>query len=492
MDVAELLLENQLPQKDMDHIHRSMDDMKNYLADLKRDQKAKGKALSLNIIFRIVHKDDTNKICHIELIGFPGYLFILFNPYMCKQKFNICFHCADISFNTEEGYFYFAAVTKIKPLFFNQAHFLGLNNNCTSDTFDRVNNVSFKGYYRNNMVLFDNIQDFNEKSDFGKLQGIILKIQPVKDCIVLKLLDPRNMLDTMKVYVNFRAHEGLDKYKNSFAVGQLAVFETNVKQLISKTMEVVFSVTYNSLSKISLIPISNLNLDEKLRTRNLILNNINKAEMCSTEVVNILPYVFHRGICKLILKLIKLYFVDIKLFCSKCSQKNNKCACLDPRFDKLNVFCAFLVKNSDLMMYATLKNQKDFYAFFDFSDEEKGFIIDYLNKYGDIKYTVGEFVDFSSKKATLLAILEKLSGYKVTYGKFVAKVRSAKNQENSTMLFNVLKNKDAIIYPNGSIKPNTTRNTINFVFDFKIKHVEENTQKVCEERFSYLKSKLLV
>lgn len=492
MELGELLLETQLSPKELDCLHQSLDQIKAHLTDIKRNKKAPKPLANLTIVFRIIEKEDSTKICKVELFGFPGMAFVLFSPHISKQKYNLCFHCVNAGFDSTDNYFTLSPATRIKPLFFNANNFLGLSTNCTSDTYDRVHNVSFKGFYRNNMVLFDNIKDFNEKSDFGRLQGLIVKAHSAKDCIVLKLLDPRNMIDTMKVYVNFRTMEALDKFKPVLVAGQYVEFETNVKQIISKTMEMVFSVTYNSLTKVTVMPVQDLNLDDKMRVKNLVVGNSNKAALNSTEMVNILPFVFHRGVIKLILKLIKVYFLELKMFCSKCKSGKSKCVCLDPRFDNLNVFCSMLVQNSDIMLYATIKTQQDFYNFFDFSPEEKAFISDYLVKYGDVKYTVGEFVDFSSKKATLLAILEKLSGYKAVFGRFVAKVRSATNQGNGANFFEFLKNKDGIIYPNGSIKPNTMRNSINFVFDFKIKHVEDNVAKVSEERFAYLKSKLLI
>lgn len=489
METQNLLLSTEFDEDQMSDIQENVMQLKQALVNSTNDTPTK--TISLNIVFRILSRHDEDYYCEIELLGLPAFKFVLHNRHFPTESFNICYFATDIELCLDDLIFRFSPKTKYKTLFYDFTRG-DLEENAISKMFDFYHNQSMLGYFKNNMVQYENISDFNEKSSFGKIQGIVIKRSVGKECIVLKLLDVRNMIDTFKVFVNFRNEETFTAFKDAFPKGYFVVFENNVKKIINKTMKLVYSINFNKLTSFNQTKVKNIELKQRLTTKNRIMLNVNNAFLKTTELVNVLPYTFHRGICKMVVKLIKLFFIDIKLFCSACNLSAKRCKCIESKLDIIDVFASMIVQNSGILMYATLKTQKNFLDFFDISKEEELFIYDYLRKFGDLKYVIGEFVDFNSKKAALLPILEKLTSYKIIYGRFTSKVKERRDGGQNVNYFNMIKFKNGLIYPNGSIKVNKNRNTINFIFDFKIKHVEKDQQQIKNERFALLKSKLLI
>ena len=230
---------------------------------------------------------------------------------------------------------------------------------------------------------------------------------------------------------------------------------------------------------------------KNFKARRRIEKNIKNVDVPLTELVNIQPHIFHRGIIRLIARLVKLLFVEIKLFCRKCYKKANLCACPEPLLEQIDFFASTIMQSSQLTFCASIKGSENFMAFFEISPHELAFIIDYIKNNGDIKYTFGSFVDFKSKLATGVTILEKQIGEKIVWGKLDSKLKELESEEKAFYV-NFLKVKNSVLYPNGVIKQNVQRGLVSYVFDFKIKHVEEDAALVTKSKFKFIMGKLLL
>ncbi len=100
---------------------------------------------------------------------------------------------------------------------------------------------------------------------------------------------------------------------------------------------------------------------------------------------------------------------------------------------------------------------------------------------GEYQYKMSAYVDFKSEKARFLKIINKMLGPKVIYGKFRSKEYQNQNFKNSV--------REGSIYPNGIIKSFPDNDC--FLFDFKIKYVENRTEKVYETQFNDCLQKLM-
>lgn len=491
MEVSKYLLQNQLFPENMKNLDESIKLLKCIVLDQDRRIKIKKRDILIDIILRLVSKDDVTKICKIELLGLTGITFLLSDPFLSRQKYNNCFYCTDINYNIEDCYFFLSQKTKFRPLFFDPNYLNRLSLNIISDIYKRTHNINLKLYFQNSAITFDSIKDFNEKSDYGRLQGIIIKISYTHDTIVLKLLDPDNFIDTMKLYVTFKLPAFYNKYKQYFKLWHFTIFEPCVKQLISRNLKIVYSITYNDLTKITSVPLESCNNNISFSSRERIIYNANNTHLCSTELVNILPYVLHRGICKLVIQFIEICHLELRLFCTFCKLKNSRCRCIKPSFDAFKVRCNILAKNSDILLHASLKTQKDFFAFFDIDDTEKNFLFNSLKRTGIIVYKQGESIDIQSRKATLLSILNNLKSHKIIYGRFESEISSYDQKKYIDNYFEAVKTKGNRIYLN-TLPPLYKDNQMNFTFKFKIKYVENSVEYTCKERFNYLRSKLLI
>ena len=68
-----------------------------------------------------------------------------------------------------------------------------------------------RGFYNDNFVDFDDLNELNRKDNSKSLVGIVYKKFIIKNSLLLKLLDFENMIDTHKVYINFKGAKLFDK-----------------------------------------------------------------------------------------------------------------------------------------------------------------------------------------------------------------------------------------------------------------------------------------
>ena len=81
--------------------------------------------------------------------------------------------------------------------------------------------------------------------------------------------------------------------------------------------------------------------------------------------------------------------------CSKCVKKMNDCDCVIPSFDLFNVFSTILLKNSDMLFTATVKNHHNFIHMFEVNEEQKMFLIEFLKEgNGNLQHSMSQRVDF--------------------------------------------------------------------------------------------------
>ena len=101
--------------------------------------------------------------------------------------------------------------------------------------------------------------------------------------------------------------------------------------------------------------------------------------------------------------MVNFFHVEINLMCSKCVKRMNDCDCIIPSFDLLNVFSTVMLRNSEMLFTATVKNHDNFIKIFEVTEEQKKFIIDYLKDGdGSFKHSMSERVDFSSDKSVIV------------------------------------------------------------------------------------------
>ena len=447
--------------------------------------------ISLDVVFKIEGKSLFKNLLDIKLLGFPGRTFHLSSGHFHRQSFNLCFHARRISFLTSGNVFAILPETKIRILFLPENYLVAnLRPICSEYFFDNYLTANFKGFFKNNVVEFTDIREYNDRNYVPQIKGMILKKGKMKDCVILTLLDLRDFLNTFKVYVNFRFFEEIDRFDGEVKPGDIITFRDNIKKTIVKKLNIVYAVQYHRNTKIELIQQTKYQF-RNFKARRRIEKNVKNIEYPLAELVNLQPHVFHRSLLRMIARLVKILYVEIKLFCRKCLKKANLCVCAEPSLDQIDFFCSTIMQNSGLTFCASLKGHESFVTFFEITSGELDFIIDYLRNFGDIKHTFGAHIDFKSKFAVVLAILEKQIGDKIIWGKLGSRLKELESEEK-TFFVNFLKVRNSILYPNGIVKQNVQRGQMSFVFDFKVKHVEEDEQLVTKMKFKHLLGKILI
>ena len=481
MELENYILEKTLKKKEIESQKRSLDLLqkafKSYLqkTPLKKNQE-------LTIIFRILKKDlELNKVL-IQILGLEKFSFYLYSSFIVKQDYNNPIFVSSITYNSENNFFLLEKKTKIKILFDEIDNLKSMSNNCIGNLFDPLLNLSMKGFFKDNFVDFDDLADKNSCDNYKNLCGIIYKKNVLKKAIILKIVDFRNLIDIHKVYINFKDDETKKRLETKLKLNQLVSFQNSIRQTVSKKLKIVFSVNYDKFTEIKIKDIEQTDFT-KLKIQQRIEKNIKMAKFPFTELTNILPFVFHRGVHKLLIESISLFYCNMKLYCKKCYKTFNDCFCKESNFKNLNVFCILLLKNSDVCFTATIKKTNHFFDFFDINENEKDFIFEYLKTVGgSFALSMKDYIDFKSQKAKLVRILHKLCKDKIIFGKFKAKELNKDNKNKNFFHF-----RKGSIYPNGIISDFS--DNICYKLDFVIKHVETDQEIIAKEKFKMLMKK---
>ena len=440
--------------------------------------------LEITIIFRILKKDLEKKKCLIEILGLKKFQFYIFSEFITKQNYNIPIFITKVLYNTTKNYFLVQKISKIKILFDKIENMKGTTNNCIGSLLDPLLNLTMKGFFKDNFVDFDDLNDKNSMDNYKTLTGVIYKKFILKKAIILKIVDFRNLIDIHKVYINFKDDIIKKRLEPKLGLNCLVSFQNSIRQTISKKLKIVFSVNYDKFTEIKIKNIEQIDfIKQKIEKR--IKNNIKSAKLQFTELCNISPFIFHRGIHKLLIEPISLFYANMKLYCKNCYKNFSSCFCEEKNFKNLNIFCILLCKQGDISFTMTIKKKEHFFNFFEICENEKKFIFDFLkNQNGQFSFSMKDFIDFKSEKAKLVRILHKLNKNKIIFGKFKAKENNKEKNKRNFFYF-----RKGSIYPNGIISDFS--DNICYKLDFVVKSVGKDEGEVCRERFKFLMKKMV-
>ena len=150
-----------------------------------------------------------------------------------------------------------------------------ISHNQLGSLFELVNNINMKGYYKDNFVDFNDLADKNQGEYKKTLVGIIYKMEVNQNGIFLKILDYKNMIDTHKVYVNFKHKDQINKFGKIFKINQIIEFGENLRQTISKKLEILFAVNVEKNTEIKKLELKdNFYKFSKQKLSERIENNI--------------------------------------------------------------------------------------------------------------------------------------------------------------------------------------------------------------------------
>lgn len=455
------------------------------------EAEGKAESVTLDLIVKIVNKNIFKNLCYIRVLGISDQTFLLSSSHVVKQNYNLCLHVKAIALNLEDFFFSITPESKLKILFLPESYMIAnLRPICSEYIYDTYLTANFRGFFKNNYVEFTDLREYNDRNYIPLIKGLVLKKSRLKDCIILNLLDLRNFIDTFKLYVNFKYVEEINGFDKEVQPNDVITVRDNIKKTITKKLQIAYAMQYHRNTKIDVVRQTKY-IFKNFKARKRIEKNVKNVDFPLTELVNLQPHIFHRGLVKLIARVLKILYVEIRVFCKKCLLKPNFCTCAQSQFENIDFFCALICQNSNLTFCASLKGAENFMSFFEVTAAELEYIIEYMKNDGEVKYTFGSFVSFESKLAVVMTILEKQLGDKIVWGKPCSKLAKF-DKEDKNFCVNFLKVRHSTLYPNGMIRHNSNKNTIFYVFDIKIKHVEDDQAMVSKAKFQLLLSKLLL
>ncbi len=271
----------------------------------------------MDLIFRIIEKDRENSICLIQILGFEKIPIVASSIFLNNQNYNTVFYGKDIEFSLKEGFIYLSERSCIRGLFFENNLLKGISEKTIGNQTDPLLNYKMTGYFKNNIIDFDDIFEKSHQSSNLSLTGIIYKMNKIKNTIILKILDFKNLIDTHKVYINTRSEKDLEFLDEKLTLNQLISIGSNLRQTISKSLKLVYSVNYNKFTDLTVK--RGLKMDfTNIKAFQRIQVNPKNTSLPLTELVNLNPFSFHRGIHKLFVEVLSINYLSIKLFCRTC------------------------------------------------------------------------------------------------------------------------------------------------------------------------------
>lgn len=444
----------------------------------------------VDVIIKLINKNIFKNISYIKILGIPDQTFLLSCSHFVKQNYNFCFYIKSLSFNRENFYFFITAETRIKVLFFPENYMIAnLPPTCSEYIYDSYLTANFRGFFKNNYLEFPELREYNDRNYIPLIKGLILKKSVTKDCIILNLLDLRNFIDKFKLYINFKYVEEIQSFEREIQPNDIITVRDNIKKTVRKKLQIAFAMQYHRNAKFEVLRQTKF-VFKNFKAKNRIEKNLKKIEFPLTELVNFQPHIFHRGLVRLIVRPLKIIYLQIRLFCRLCRGMASSCKCAQPQLDYIDFFAAMICQNSNLTFCTSIKGAENFNAFFEISAQELDVITNFLKTDGDIQYSFKKFVSFESKFAGVMSVFDKQLADKIIWGKACSKPYENENEGN--VCVNFLKARNSFCYPNGLIRYNSKMNTMIYAFDIKIKHVEEDPAVVIKSKFQYLLSKLLI
>jgi hypothetical protein len=445
--------------------------------------------IKVDVICKIIRKNAEMDVSYVKLLGFGENVYILSSNFFVLQNYNLCFYIKNLNWDAENKFFFFdGETTRMKALYISDfqptvVKFI----NSLGNPYDPLHNFNAVNAFDNNMIQPEDLAAINSRDSIDTLKGIIVKRIKTKEMIILKLVDLRNLIDTFKLLITIKDEQELNKFYVKLQLNLVLTVKHQIKQMINKKSKLIYCIQLPSITRFGL---TEQKTDfTKLKLNHRIQQNISFARFFLTELVNLHPYYFHRGIIQLIFKINKVIYLDMKLFCSTCKKKANLCSCEEPVMDRVSIFCTLHVQNSDLTLYASVKKWNLFQDIFEMTERERQTIMKYLKVYGELRYSFGETIHNTPKRDPLMASVEKMVGDKIVFGYLHCKPQAQAGgyfmSEGREIAI-----PEGAIYPNGIIK--NTRNGSLCIFDFKIKHVVHDSKEIVNRKFELLMNKLLI
>lgn len=463
-----------------------------FLRELERSSGTRGFGWRpLDVVFRILRRDPEHGLVYIKILGVPEAVFLLSSATFLKQPFNVCFLAKGLAFDDRDEFFSIRPSTRIKLLFAPPNFFVArLAPRCGEGFLDPFLSASMTDYFQAGCIAFEDIRDFNDRHFVPRLKGILIKKAIAKECLIVTLLDLRDLINTFKLYLNFRLPEELARIDTLSVLGGIFDLRDTIKKTIVKKLNIVYAAHQHRGTQLEVIPQKRYPF-QGLKTRRRIERSPYSTSYPISELVNLSPQVLHRKLIRLLVRLVKILYIELKLFCKGCLKKAEQCSCKETPKPQVDFFCSVVLQNSGLTLCASLKGQESLTSFFEISPSEMDLLIEYLQEFGDMRYSFGAHIDFKSKLARVLSVFEKQLSDKIVWGRLGSKLKQIDEDEKSVCI-DFLRVRNSKMYPNGIIKQNPQRSKICFVFDLKVKHVEEDLAYVTRMRFTSLLSRLLV
>lgn len=445
-------------------------------------------AVKVDVVCKIVRKNMEMNVSYIKILGFEDQTYIVSSNFFVLQNYNLSFHVKDLAWDGENKFFYFDENTRMKALWiYNFYPMVVKSINSLGNHYDPLHNFNAVTAFDSFMIQPEDLYAINTRDAVDTLKGIIIKRTKGKELLIIKLVDLRNLIDTFKLLITIKEEDELLKMHNKFQPNTMVVIKNQIKQMVSKKNKLIYCLQHPSLTRFNFV--EQKTEFDKLKLHQRIQQNISFSRFILTELVNMHPFYFHRGVIQIILKINKVIYLDLKLYCTSCKKRADLCACESPVMDRVSTFCTFHAQNSDLTLYASVKKWNLFQDLFEMTESERLIIMQYLKAHGELRYSFGETIHNTPRRDPLMASVEKMVGDKIVFGYLHCKPQT---QSGGYIIIDgrEILIPEGAIYPNGIIK--NTRNGSLFVYDFKIKQVNREKREVVNRKFELLMNKLLI
>lgn len=145
--------------------------------------------------------------------------------------------------------------------------------------------------------------------------------------------------------------------------------------------------------------------------------------------------------------------LELTMKCYGCRNKSNYCSCDEPNL-KLNTFAFILARQSENLIYVTIKDYEVLTSFLDVSPAESDYILDFVRKNGEFRIVNENMLGSKGyERKKVAAALNKIITKKAIYGYLSSKGQKSSEDENNIIPEYLRNDKEAFIFANGTLKP---------------------------------------
>lgn len=454
----------------------------------------KNPPMKWDIIFKIVKKNMQKNVSYISIFGIPNEVFLVSSKFLILQNYNTCFHAKEILFDKDYLFFYLDEETKIKTIFSSDPLIECKSFNVIGNHHDPYYNVDASVIMDNHVSFPERFPQLSIKDMFRYLKGVVIKIERQESrndstppLLILKLIDSKNMIDSIKVWLKFDHLQRYQQIGEAIQMHTCVSFRNGITQAVDKKGRISFYVTCSNQVKIKIKQLDPImkNLFPASISERIKMNTLN-CPIIVNELVNFHSYYIHRGLTCLIVRILKVSYIKVLYLCRNCDRKYNSCECKNPILE-YEVLAFLNALSSDIKFTCKITNWKCFEILFELTELEKTYFKTFLQQ--NEMFEVRGFVPLNtiplSFKQVLRATSEKLLADKMIFGAFELYDPSSKDR-NQTLP------EDTKVFLNGSLKKNQFTVKHMHIFQFKIKHINENNQEVIRKKEKMLLAKLLI